>query len=74
MKELLRTNELVLLSWIQALLRAERIEPVVFDGHASVAQGSTYAIPRRVMVDDADYARARRLLEDVGEGSRLRPS
>jgi len=72
-KELLRTNEPVLLSWMQALLRAERIETVVLDGHASAAQGGTYAIPRRLMVEDPDYHLARRLIEEAGEGDRLRP-
>ncbi len=74
MKELLRSNELVLISWVQAMLAAEGIEPVVFDAHSSVLQGSTYAIPRRVMIDDADYRRARRIITEAGEGGRLRPA
>lgn len=72
-KELLRSNELVLISWVQALLTAEGIEPVVLDSHASVLQGSTYAIPRRVMVGDGDNRRARQIITDAGEGGRLRP-
>ena len=71
MKELLRTNDLVLLSWLEALLRGEGIEPLVLDSHASVLQGSTYAIPRRLMVDDVDLQRARQLVIDAGEGGRL---
>ena len=71
MKILLRTTNLVFLSWAQAMLRAEEIEPVVLDGHASVLQGSTYAIPRRLMVHDDNYERAHRLLTDAGEGHRL---
>lgn len=71
MKELLRTNERVFLSWVDALLRAEDIEPFVLDGHMSVLEGSANAIPVRLMVADGDYDRARRLLADAGEGDRL---
>ncbi len=71
MKELLRTNELVFLSWAEAILRAEGIESFVLDGHTSVLEGSTYAIRRRMMVVDEDYDRARRLMIDAGEERRL---
>ena len=71
MKELLRTTEPVFLSWATAILRAEGIETVVLDGHTSVLEGSTNAIPRRLMVVDGEHARARRILTDAGEGERL---
>ncbi len=71
MKELLRTNELVFLSWAEAILRAEGIESFVLDGHTSVLEGSTYAIRRRMMVVDEDYDPARRLMIDAGEERRL---
>ena len=71
MKELLRTNELVFLSWAEAMLRAEGIELFVLDGHTSVLEGSTYAIRRRMMVADENYDRARRLMIEAGEKRRL---
>ncbi len=71
MKELLRTNELVFLSWAEAMLRAEGIESFVLDSHTSVLEGSTYAIRRRRMVVDEDYDRARRLMIEAGEERRL---
>lgn len=70
-KELLRTNERVFLSWAQALLAAEEIEAFVMDGHMSVLEGSANAIPVRLMVADEDYDRAKRLFEDAGEGDRI---
>jgi Putative prokaryotic signal transducing protein len=73
MKELLRSNELVFLSWIQALLTSESIEPILLDTHTSVLEGSTLAIPRRVMVHDQDYRRARQLVTDAGDGAHLSP-
>ena len=71
MKELFRSNELVFMSWAEALLKSENIEMIVLDSHMSVMEGSVSAIPRRVMVADEDYDRARRALEAAGEGGRL---
>jgi hypothetical protein len=70
-KELLRTTEPVFLSWALAVLKAEGIASVVLDGHTSVLEGSTNAIPRRLMVADEDNTRARQILTDAGEGDRL---
>ena len=65
MKELLRTNDVVLLSFASALLRDAAIESAVLDTHTSILEGSIGAIPRRLMVADEDYARARALLDDA---------
>ena len=65
MKELLRTNDMVLLSYATALLRGEGIETAVLDTHTSILEGSIAAIPRRLVVEDADHARARGLLDDA---------
>ncbi len=67
MKELLRTNNPVRISWLTALLADARIEAVVLDTHMSVLEGSASAIRRRLMVGNDDYPRARRLLEEAGE-------
>ena len=71
MRELLGSNEIVFLSWADALLKSEDIEIFVLDGHMSVLEDSAGAILRRVMVADEDYDRAKRVLEDAGEGDRL---
>ena len=63
MKELLRTNDLVLISWTEALLRGEGIETFVMDANMSVLEGSAGAIPRRLMVVDEDFPAARRLID-----------
>jgi len=67
MKELLRTNDLVKLSWLQALLSEAGFDSLVLDSHASVLEGSALAIPRRLMVLEDDYERARRLLLESGQ-------
>ena len=67
MKELLRTNDVVKLSWLQALLADGGIDALVLDQHTSILEGSAGAIPRRLMVAEDDYSRATRLLPDAGE-------
>lgn len=67
MRELLRTNDVVKLSWLQALLADAGIEAVVLDQHMSIVEGSISAIPRRLCVLEEDLERARRLLESAGE-------
>lgn len=66
MKEILRTNDPVMLSYAESLLREAEMDPVVLDAHASVMDGSVIAVRRRVMVPDDREAEARRLLKDAG--------
>jgi len=68
MKELLRTNDLVRLSWLEALLTDAGIGCLVLDEHTSLVEGSIGAIQRRLMVDERDYDRARALLADAEAG------
>ncbi|GAB4182195.1 MAG: DUF2007 domain-containing protein [Thalassobaculales bacterium] len=67
MRELLRTNDPVRLSWLTALLADAGIAAIVFDQHASIVEGSIGAIPRRLMVAEGDHAAAIALLRDAGE-------
>lgn len=69
MRELLRTNDTVRLSFLRVLLRDAGIESVVLDQHMSVLEGSAAAIPRRLMVVEADEARARQVLSEAGEST-----
>ena len=64
MKELLRTNDPVLISWLRAMLEGEEIEMFELDTHMSILEGSAGAIPRRIMVADDDHPRALRLYDD----------
>lgn len=43
------------------LLETDGIPAVAFDGNASIADGSYFLIPVRVMVDEDDLAEARRI-------------
>ena len=73
MREIVRTNDAVLVSAIDALFKAARIEHMVLDQNMSVLEGSLGVLPRRILVADELELRARRLLEDAGLGHELRP-
>jgi hypothetical protein len=62
MRELLRSNDLVHLSWAQAALAGAGIASVVLDSHVSGVEGNIGAFPRRLMVDDDALERARAVL------------
>jgi hypothetical protein len=64
--EIMRTNDPVLLSWVQALLADSQVDSVVLDTHTSIIEGSIGAIPRRLMVADGDWEKAKRVLDDAG--------
>ncbi|HEX2117226.1 MAG TPA: DUF2007 domain-containing protein [Alphaproteobacteria bacterium] len=68
MKEVLRTNDAVLLSWSQAVLADCGIDAVVLDTHTAILEGSIAAIQRRLMVADEDHAAALRQLEAARRG------
>jgi hypothetical protein len=69
--ELVRTNDVVLLSAIEALLTDARIPYLVTDRNVSVVAGSIEALPRRILVGDCCIADARRLLREAGHGREL---
>jgi hypothetical protein len=62
MKELLRTNDWVRLSWAQAVLADAGIKSEVLDLHTSIIEGNIGAIPRRLMVEANDHARAAHII------------
>ena len=46
-------------------LDSEGIDAISFDGNASIADGSYFLIPVRVMVDEDDLAAARQALDQL---------
>lgn len=72
MREIVRTNDAVLVSAVVALLEGANIRPLVFDQNMSVLEGSLGVLPRRILVPEAQERRARQLLEDAGLGHELR--
>jgi hypothetical protein len=72
MIELIRTNDAVLISFIESLLRDAEIEFLVADQNMSILDGSIGILPRRVLVSDDDAVAARRLLTDAGFAKEMR--
>jgi hypothetical protein len=73
LRELVRTNDAVLVSAIGALLDGAEIPHMVLDQNMSVLEGSLGILPRRVLVAEDQLQAARRLLQDAGLGHELRP-
>lgn len=72
MHELMRTNDPVLVSAVEALLAGARIAHVVADQNISVLEGSIGIFARRILVPANCAESARRLLVDAGLGHELR--
>ncbi|MGH6682957.1 MAG: DUF2007 domain-containing protein [Pseudolabrys sp.] len=73
MRELVRTNDMVLVSAVIALLDGAGIRHMVLDQNMSVLEGSVGVLPRRILVVEGQELTARQLLEDAGLGKELRP-
>jgi hypothetical protein len=62
MRDVLKTTDPVLLNFAETMLSNAGIASVVFDSHMSIMDGSLGILPRRLMVTDSDYERARSIL------------
>jgi len=72
MVEIMRTNDLVVISVVESLFRAAGIGVFVADQHMAAVEGSLGFLPRRILVDSEDEARARRLVVEAGLAAELR--
>lgn len=72
MIELVRTNDPVVISFIEALMRDAKIGFLVADQNMSIMEGSLGVLPRRVLVDEDDLDRAKRILADAGIADEIR--
>lgn len=71
MEEIVRTNNLVTISFIEALLKEAGITPFIADQNMSVIEGSLGILPRRVLVPEDRAEEARGILRDAGIGGEL---
>jgi hypothetical protein len=72
MIELIRTNDPVVISFVEALLRDADIAFFVADQNMSIVEGSIGILQKRVMVDSERSTEARRLLKDAGIGNEMK--
>ena len=68
MRDLVTTNDPVLLSYVQARLKEAGVDYAVFDANMSAVQGTLGAVPQRLAVPEDSLAAARRILDDAGLG------
>lgn len=66
MKELLATNNLVTISYVESLLEDANIDFLILDQNMSILEGSLGIIPKRIMVTDGALLAAKQLLNDAG--------
>ena len=65
MKELIRTNDLILISRIQSLLDYAAIHYEILDIHTSIVEGSINAIQKRIIVFNNDIERSKKLIQTI---------
>jgi hypothetical protein len=68
MRDLVTTNDPVLLSYLKVLLEDAGIETVVFDGNMSAVQGTLGAVAQRLAVPAESWEAARQLLIEADLG------
>ncbi len=70
MKELIRTNDVVLLSFAESLMKDAGINSLIADQGMSILEGSLGLLPRRFLVpdDDADRRAPHPRRSGVGSG------
>ncbi|MEK1929244.1 MAG: DUF2007 domain-containing protein [Pararhizobium sp.] len=72
MKELIRTNDAVVLSFAESLMKEAGIGCFIADQGMSILEGSLGLLPRRFLVDEDDADEARQILIDAGLAAELR--
>ena len=64
MDELLRTNNITVIAYVNAILTEAGIDVFELDANISVLEGSIGILPRRLMVRSDDLIKARKLMRD----------
>ena len=66
MIELMATNNIVTISYVESLLKDAEIDFLILDQNMSILEGSLGIIPKRIMVTEAGLLSAKQLLQDAG--------
>jgi hypothetical protein len=74
MKEILRTNDPVVISFVESLLRDAGVSFFIADRNMSIMEGSLGILQPRVMVDEADEATAREIIREAGIANEMTDS
>jgi hypothetical protein len=71
MEELLRTNDVVLISFVESLLKEAGLEYLVADRNMSIVEGSLGVLRQRILVNADHLGEARQILSDAGLAGEL---
>jgi hypothetical protein len=71
MREVLRSNDAVMLGFAQVVLQEAGIYSLLADQHISVMEGAIGAFPRRLLVATEDWRAALRALSGAGLSASL---
>lgn len=71
MIELMATNNIVTISYVESLLKDAEINFLILDQNMSILEGSVGIIPKRIMVTEANLLSAKQLLQDAGLGKEI---
>ena len=62
MEILLKSNDIIFVSWVKHQLTEEQIDFNVFDENMSLMDGNICAIPIRIMVKTEDLEKAKKII------------
>jgi hypothetical protein len=65
MREILRSNDAVLINFVVVLLRDAGLTPMLADEHVSAIEGSIGALPRRILIASEELAQAKRVMNEA---------
>ena len=65
MQILIRSNDIIYLTWVKSILSHNNIEFFVLDESMASTEGNISAIPVRILVDDNDLKKAKYLISQT---------
>ncbi len=65
MQVLIRSNDIIYLTWVKSILSHNNIEFFVLDESMASTEGNISAIPVRILVDDDDLKKAKYLISQT---------
>ena len=65
MQILIRSNDIIYITWVKSILSHNNIEFFVLDESMASTEGNISAIPVRIIVDDNDFKKAKYLISQT---------
>ncbi|MAJ66991.1 MAG: hypothetical protein CMM89_02025 [Rickettsiales bacterium] len=65
MQILIRSNDIIYLTWVKSILSHNNIEFITLDESMASTEGNISAIPVRILVDDNDLKKATYLISET---------